>query len=222
MAQLLYERHSTNVHLNIAKRHIRLARQFKGAEELVAAIEPSYNELAAKAANTTEATDETECKRDYLAFADVTLDDKVRDLNEACRKYDRDHPGIPVSALLFPEGTSPFIYAPVETEPTLVEKLILGLQSLGEAHPLAEHIGTLQDAIGNSKTAIADLKTAITAQKMAEALEAIAKMNLTRQYEQNIYAASSKFGKAFANRLFPAINIPAKGEKEEKTDSGPQ
>ena len=216
MAQLLYERHSTNVHLNIVKRHIRLARQFKGAEELVTAIEPFYNELAAKAANTIVATDETECKRDFLALADVSLDDKVRDLNEGCKKYDRDHPGIPVSALLFPEGTSPFIYAPVETEPTLVEKLILGIQSLGEGHLLAEHIGTLQDAIVNSKTAISELKAAITEEKMAEALEAIAKVNLTRQYEQNIYAASSKFGKAFANRLFPAIKTPGKGDNNDE------
>ena len=216
MAQLLYERHSTTVHLNIVKRHIRLARQFKGAEELVSAIEPYYSELAAKAANTMNASDETECKRDSLALADVLLDDKVRDLNEACKKYDRDHPGIPVSALLFPEGTSSFIYAPVETEPTLVEKLILGVQSLGEGHPLTEHIGTLQDAINTSKTAIADLKDAITTEKMAEALEAIAKVNLTRQYEQNIYMAGSKFGKTFANRLFPQITAHIKGEADDQ------
>lgn len=212
MAQLLYERHSTNVHLNIVKRHIRLARQFKGAEELVTAIEPYCNELAAKAANSISASEETECKRDLLALADISLDDKVRDLGEACKKYDRDHPGIPVSALLFPEGISPFIYAPIETEPTLVEKLILGLQSLGEGHPLTEHIGALQDAINNSKTAINELKGAITTEKMAEALEAIAKVNLTRQYEQNIYMASSKFGKSFANRLFPQIFNTTKGE----------
>jgi len=216
MAQLLYERHSTNVHLNIVKRHIRLARQFKGAEELVIAIEPFYNELAAKAANTISATEETECKRDSLALADVSLDDKVRDLNEACKKYDRDHPGIPVSALLFPEGTSAFIYAPVETEPTLVEKLILGIQSLGEGHPLAEHVGTLQEAIDKSKTAINELKTTITAEKMADALEAIAKVNLTRQYEQNIYMASSKFGKTFANRLFPQIKANGKSEPDDE------
>jgi hypothetical protein len=61
------------------------------------------------------------------------------------------------------------------------------------------------------------LKTAITAQKMAEALEAIAKVNLTRQYEQNIYMASSKFGKAFANRLFPAIKVNGKSEPDDET-----
>jgi len=212
MAQLLYERHSTNVHLSIVKRHIRLARQIKGADELVATIEPCYNELVAKAANTILATDDTECKRDSLSLADVTLDDKVRDLYEASKKYDRDHPGIPVTSMLFPESLSQVIYAPVETEPTLVEKLILGVRSLGGGHPLSEHIGPLQEAVDKCKTAIDELKTAITAEKMAEALEAIAKVNLTRQYEQNIYMASSKFGKTFANRLFPQIFTATKIE----------
>ncbi len=217
MAQQLYERHSTNVHLSIVKRHIRLARQIKGAEELVIVIEPFYNELAAKVADALKATEETEYKRDLLAFTDVSLDDKVRDLHEACKKYDRDHPGIPLTTLLFPEGISPFIYAPVETEPTLVEKLILSIQSLGGGHPLAEHVSELQAAVDNSKSAIDELKAAITAEKMAEALEAIAKVNLTRQYEQNIYAASAKFGKTFANRMFPAIKTNGKNEPDDET-----
>ena len=34
--------------------------------------------------------------------------------------------------------------------------------------------------------------------------------------------AGFKFGKTFANSLFPAINISAKREKEEKTGSAPQ
>ena len=222
MAQLLYDRHSTSVHLNIVNRHIRLARQFKGAEDLVTAIEPAYNELATKAANSHIATAETECKRDLLVFTDVTLDDKVRDLNEACKKYDRDHPGIPVSNLLFPGGTSPIIFAPVESEPSLVESLILSVQSLGATHPLAVHVAPLQAAINQCKTAIGELHGAISAEKMAEALEAIAKLNLTRQYEQNIYAASSKFGKAFANRLFPAIKTQAKDEPVDETSKSAQ
>lgn len=57
---------------------------------------------------------------------------------------------------------------------------------------------------------------------MAEALESIAKVNLTRQYEQNIYAASSKFGKSFANRLFPAISSPLKNGNGGETPASPQ
>lgn len=217
MAQLLYERHSTNVHLNIAKRHIRLARQFKGAEELVTVIEPFCKELETRVSFTRNASDETECKRDLLALADALLDDKVRDLNEACKKYDRDHPGLPVTALLFPEGISPVIYAPVKTEPTLVEKLIIAIQSLGPGHPLVEHTWNLRQAADNCKTAIGELNAAITAQKTAEAFEAIAKVNLTRQYEQNIHMAGSKFGKTFANRLFPQITSHIKDETDDQS-----
>jgi hypothetical protein len=218
MAQQLYDRHSTNVHLNTTKRHIRLARQAKGTENLVSAIEPFYNELTSKAAAATTASEETELKRDSLTFKDASLDDKVRDLHDACKKHDRDNPGSSVSTLLFPEGISPVIYAPIESEPTTVGKLILSIQSLGEGHPLAAHISTLQTAIDECKTAIEELHAAITAEKMADALEAIAKMNLSRQYEQNIYAASSKFGKAYANRLFPAIKTAPKTEATEEKD----
>jgi hypothetical protein len=222
MAQLLYDRHSTNVHLNIVKRHIRMARQFKGAEELVKAIEPLYNELAEKAASTANASDETECKRDLLIFADSMLDDKVRDLYEASKKYDRDHPGIPVTVMLFPEGISQVIYAPLESEPGIAERLITAVKSFGSGHQLATHILPLQEAINACKTAMEELKAAITAEKMAEALEAIAKMNLTRQYEQNIYAAGSKFGKTFANRLFPAVNPQTKTESATEKSPDPR
>jgi hypothetical protein len=215
MAQLLYERHSAKVHLNTVKRHIRLARQINGADDLATTIEPWYTDLAAKAVNSNLAKEECEHKRDLLALKDALLDDKVRDLFEAAKKYDRDNPGIPVATLLFPGGVSPVIYAPVESEPTLVAKIIIAIQDLGEAHPLASNIEPLQTAIYAVKAAIAELYTAIEAEKTAEASEAIAKIKLTRQYEQNFYAAGSKFGKAFAGRLFPVIRAVSKNVEEE-------
>lgn len=217
MAQFLYERHSFNVHLRIVKRHIRLGRQVKGAQELVTAIEPFYTDLVQKTTNASNLSEETEFKRDSLALIDANLDDKVRDLFEASKKYDRDHPGLIVTPLLFPAGTSPIVYAPIETEPTVVEKLILAVQNLGEGHPLAEHIPLLQAAIDETKTAIEELHVAITAEKTADALATISKLNLTRQYSQNIHAASAKFGKEYANRLFPAITQSAKVEVEDES-----
>lgn len=220
MAQLLYERHSVNVHLNTVKRHIRLARQINGAETLAASIEPYYTDLATKATSANLAKEECEHKRDLLALKDALLDDKVRDLNEACKKHDRDNPGSQVAALLFPAGVSPVIFAPVEAEPTEVAKLIIGIQNLGSGNALISHIEPLQAAIDAVKAAIAELYTAIEAQKTAEATEDISKVKLTRQYEQNFYAAGAKFGKAFAGRLFPAIRAtPKKIEEEENTES---
>lgn len=215
MAQLLYERHSINVHLNSTKRHIRLARQVKGAEELANAIEPSYNELTTRVAASKLATEECQNRRDTLILKDSILDDKVRDVFEASKKFDRDNPGMATNTMLFPNGISSIIYAPTESEPTLADQIIIGIQSLGEGHELATFISPLLTAIDECKTAIAELHSAIEAEKTAEAFVAIAKLNLTRQYEQNIYAAGSKFGKQFSDRLFPVIYTSKKMEDPE-------
>ena len=219
MAQFLYERHSVNVHLNMVKRHIRLARQIKGAEELGTVIEPLYNELLAKTAAANVAAEETEFKRDILTLKDAALDDVVRDVNDACKKYDRDHPGSSVTDNLFPGGISPIVYAPIESEPTLVGKIILAIANLGEGHLLAQYVPHLQAAASEAKSAIDKLHTPLPKKKkkkMADAAVTIAKMNLARQYEQNIYAASAKFGKTFANRLFPVISLPARPENTDE------
>lgn len=196
MAQFLSEKHSVNVHLSIVKRHIRLTRHIKGAEELGSAIEQAYADLVAKSANAATVTEDAEFKRDLVSYKNTLLGDRVRDVNEAAKKYDRDNPGLTISALLFPDGTSPIIYAPIEDAPAVGEKLILRIQNLGEGHPLADQIAPLQTAIDESKAAIKALRAAISAQKTADAYVNIAKVNLTRQYEQNIYAAGSKLGES--------------------------
>jgi len=218
MAQFLSEKHSVNVHLSIVKRHIRLTRHIKGAEELGSAIEPAYNDLVAKSTNAATVTEDTEFKRDMVSYKNTLLGDRVRDVNEAAKKYDRDNPGLTITSLLFPDGTSPIIYAPVDEAPAMVEKVILAIQNLGEGHPLAAHIAPLQTAIDESKAALEALRVAVAAEKTADAYTSIAKTNLTRQYEQNIYAAGSKFGKVYANRLFPPINKAPKNGNNEETD----
>lgn len=215
MSQLLYDRNSANVHLSTVKRHMRLCRQIPGAETLATAIEPSYNELVAKVAATALAGEECDNKRDQVLLKDAILDDKVRDLMEACKKSDRDTPGQSVTTTLFPGGLSGVIYAPLETEPTEVEKLILGIRNLGESHALAAQIEPLQTAVDACKEALTGLNAAITAEKTAEAMENIAKVNLARQYEQNLYSAETKFGKRYANRFFPVIHTPVKEVVEE-------
>jgi len=106
MAQLLNDKHSINVHLSIVKRHIRLSRQIKGAEDLGSVIEPPYTDLVTKSANAATVAEDTEFKRDMASYKNTLLGDRVRDVNEAAKKYDRDHLGLAITTLLFPEGTS--------------------------------------------------------------------------------------------------------------------
>jgi hypothetical protein len=163
-----------------------------------------------KVATSKLATEECQNKRDTVILKDSILDDKVRDVMEACKKFDRDNPGMAITLMLFPDGISSVIYAPTESEPTLADKIIIGIQSLGDGHQLSSLISPLQTAIDECKTTIAELHAAIESEKTAEAFESIAKLNLTRQYEQNIYSAGLKFGKQFSDRLFPVIHVTQK------------
>ena len=166
MAQLLNDRHSINVHLNITKRHIRLARHAKGAEELLLAIEPVLAELIDAKAIDEEAIEEIEYRRDLVAYEAIDLDDKVRDLSAACKKYDRDNPGLGITPLIFLNGTTPIIFSPNLEKPMLVEFLIKCIQNLGENHPLAAHIEPLQSAITKLQTTIDALQSSIDAKMM--------------------------------------------------------
>jgi hypothetical protein len=222
MAQLLSKRHSTTTCLSVCMRHIRLLRQVKGTEELVAAIDPFRMALLARKKETEIQAENKTVGYDLLVLNDALLDDKVRNLSEGCKQYDRGNPGRPVHDLIFPKGNiTSIIRVKMEEEPEEINTLIKRVESLGTDHPIAMHIAFLQSAVDNSKKVIADYKAAIDTLKLAEALEEIAKTNLIRQYELNYYDALKKFGKIYANRLFPTITQRSTNDGDESgtTDS---
>jgi hypothetical protein len=214
MSQLLFERHSSNGVLKTVKRHMRLCRQNKGTEAHATAIEPVYLALLEKSEASKAATELYENSYDQVVIRDAELDDKVKDLKEAAQKFDREHPGELTTAKLFPNGISPVIYVSYQAEPSIVEQLLRQLNDLGPEHALQVLAEPLQTALNNCKDALNALKQSSESEKSAEGLELIAKLNLNRQYEQNFYAASSKFGKQFASRLFPKITVPSKPQEE--------
>lgn len=215
MAQLLYDRHSSNVVLKTAKRHMRLCRQNKGTEDHATAIEPAYNALLEKSEASKAAVENYENSYDQVVIRDAELDDRTKDSKESAQKFDREHPGEMTTTKLFPNGITPVIYVSYQNEPSEIEKLILRINDLGAEHELHVLVEPLQTALNNSKEALNALNLSIEALKTAEALEQIAKINLCRQYEQNYYAVSSRFGKLYANRLFPKIAVPPRLSDEE-------
>ncbi|MFA9392887.1 MAG: hypothetical protein ACERKD_23975 [Prolixibacteraceae bacterium] len=205
MTQLLNDRHSSNVHESIVRRCMRLCRQVKNADEFATILEPVFNDFLQKRLNFRGAKENAENLYDTKVLMDTVLDDRVRDLSDACKKYDRNQAGSNVYKLFFPEGASKITGFSIDKEPEEVDHLILALQDLGAEHELAPFIPILQEAAAASRAAIAAHAEALGAVNSAKALVAIAKGNLNRQYEQVIYAASAKFGKVYSKRLFPVI-----------------
>ena len=205
MAQFLKDRHSSNVHQNIVRRCMRLCRQVKNAEEFAIMLEPLYNEFLQKRLNREKAEETREDLYDTKILKDTFLDDRLRDLYEDCKKYERNHPGSNIAALLFPDGLTAIVRSPLDLEPENVQRLILKIKELGSGHEFASHIPVLQAATEDSKVAIAAHAGAVNNFKTAQTLVTIAKSNLNQKYEKVIYAANSKFGKTYADRLFPSI-----------------
>lgn len=220
MAQKLTENHSNKVHKTTAKRHMRLGRQVKGADVFAAAIETPYNAFVAAGKAYEDAEENTGFKRDTAILKDSMLDDQVRNAHDACQRYDRDHPGLPITPLVFPKPPSTLIYASLETEPKEVTDLVARIKALGETHPLASQVEPLEQAVAECKAALAELTAAITDEGAAKTTLKITRMNLARQYEQNIYNAAATFGKEYSERLFPAIAKPSKkAAKENAADA---
>jgi len=215
MAQLLYDRQSTAVHLSACGRHIRLCRQVPGTETLVAAIEPLFLALQGKQAQTRQTLWDRQAAYDSVQLADALLDDKVRTLFERGKQYDRENPGRPVVMQLFPdEKFSTVVNAPLVKEPDLVEQLKQRLENLGADHPLYPLAEPLGQAVAAVRNALAAYQNAITTLKSKEAEEEIAQANLRRQFEFNYYDAMRLFGKNFAQRLFPVFITPENREEE--------
>ncbi len=217
MAQLLYDRDSTKIHLNSTKRHTRLCRHVPGTEVLIKAIETQYNALIEKQNETLQAEENRETAYDDVQFHDNVMDDKVHSAFEQCKQYDRDNPGRSVLKSVFTEGKySGIVNAALTREADMVAGLVARLESLGADHQLNRLVAYLQEGIDKCREALANYHNAIRKQKEAEAQEEIAKSNLAKQYEFNYLDSVKMFGKSFANRLFPVIHSSRKNQAGKK------
>ncbi|MDF1549755.1 MAG: hypothetical protein P1P88_18145 [Bacteroidales bacterium] len=213
MAQLLLQRHSTDVHLSAARRHIRRCKQIKGGEPYAVKILSLDKVLQEKQKLTLQAKIEKEDAHDDVVLNDGDLDNSIRSLSDRCKQFDRENTGRPLLNQLFPGGKiSGIIYAPLENEPDVAEQLLTRLDALEEGNPLKEHIVPIKTNIEKCRVALAASKESIKALKQAEALEEISKANLRQQYEFNYLDMVKEFGKLNAERFFPPIS-PAPKKK---------
>ena len=206
MARMLADRDSTDLHLNLARRHQRLARRYK-QPPLVAAIQAAIDGLSARQAAAADKELDRQGAYDDLLAADGDLDDGIRNLFSAAETFDRDHLGAGVLAMLFPSGGfGTTIELDIAQEPAAAEALAAKIGTLGAAHALALHDAKLRVLAKTVRDALKALDDAVRAAKTADAEEEIAQGTLRRQYEHNYLAARQSLGRGISERLFPKAN----------------
>ncbi len=220
MAQLLLERHSTDVHLSGSRRHMRRCKQIKGGEPYAAILLPLYSELQEKQKLTLQAKTDKEDAHDDVVFNDENLDNSLRNLSDHCKQFDRENAGRPLLNQLFPGGkVSDIVYAPLKEEPDVAEQLLARLDALEEGHALKIHIEPIKSNIEKCRAVLTASNESIKTLKQSLAVEEIAKSNLRRQYEFNYLDMIKEFGKRNAERFFPATSAAPKKKAKEADNS---
>jgi hypothetical protein len=202
MARLLADRDSTDLHLNLARRHQRLARRYKQTN-FVDIIQLAIDELVARQSAAAARDLDRHAAYDNVIAADADLDDGIRNLFGAAEAYDRENPGACMVSRLFPEGGfGDLISQPVAEEPASAEALASKVETLGVQvlTPYAAKLRTLAQAV---RDALHVLNDAVRASKSADAEEEIAQGTLRRQYEHNYLNSRQAIGRTLAERLFP-------------------
>jgi len=218
MAQALTDQHSNRVVGTSSLRHIHISRQVKGADVFAANIQPVYDNFSVKEKARQAISLELSYKLDTVILQESFLGDRIRDLSQDCQRYDRDHPGLTVTPLVFTKIPSEIIHAASDKIITEAENLIVRLNELEADHVLKSNIEPIQTCIDECKAAQKEYDVVLVQETKAKTDQDVAKKLLIRQYEQNIYAASAKFGKTFANRLFPKLNKIRKKKNNKDTD----
>lgn len=206
MARMLADRDSTDFHLNLARRHQRLARRYK-QPTLAAAAQTAIDALATRQAASADKELDRQGAYDDVLAADGDLDDGIRNSFSAAETFDRENLGAGTLAMLFPSGGfGAIIELEMAQEPAAADALAAKIETLGAAHALAPHVGKLKTLAQSVRDALKALDDAVRAAKTADAEEEIAQGTLRRQYEHNYLNARQILGRSISERLFPKAN----------------
>lgn len=219
MAQMLQDSFSSERHLNVVDRHIRLDLRTASAAFLVQDIKPVAGILREAIDATKEKEKEQLYAYDAVVFCDGLLDNEAENIFEACCKYDRESGSAPILKQVFPTGRLGDIKnAPLMQEPKYAQELLERLKALGPSHPLATFIPALQEKIAASESAVAAYDALAKEVATLVVQEEIAQRKVRDQYQLNYLHAQEKLGKAIAEMLFPVIT---KGSKPAETQPIP-
>lgn len=206
---MLADRDSSDLHLNLARRHLRLARRYKQSA-LIAAMQTVIDGLSARKSIAEDKELDRQAAYDDTFAADGDLDDAIRNLFSAAETHDRENLGAGMLAMLFPSGGfGELVELPLTQEPTAADAIATKITTLGATHPLAPHAAKLSTAAQAVRDSLAALDSAVRAAKTADAEEEIAQGKLRRQYEHNYLAARQELSRSIAERLFPKANRPS-------------
>lgn len=206
MAQMLYPRNSTALHLNAAQRHQSLCRRFPAAQSYAEALRPLVAELKRLRLAAEDADLAQDIAEDEAAAADFEQDNAVRNLFAAAQSHDREHPTEPVLGRLFPTGRfGDIVEESLADQPDEVDKLAARVEALPAGHALLPHAAILRTRAQAVREAIATALEKLSEATAADGAEEMGRAAVREQYRRNYLNIQLALGRTTAERLFPDL-----------------
>lgn len=224
MAEMLRDSDSSEKHLAVVWRHMRLCALIKGAAKLRVNITPAYERLAQCQSETKKAVEAQENARDVLTVRGYEAADLLRKTSDLARLADREATGNPVSAQIFKEGGfGVFLNSQGLCSAASARTVAQRIENLGAGHSLAPQKDELYAAEAAIIAAEQAFEAAVREKGVKHVEEELAQAALRKAYEDNSLDARKELGKRVAERLFPAIRKRAaneEGESDEEKGEG--
>ena len=222
MARLLYVRNSVAFVLGAVRRHMRLSRKATGGETFYAAIAPSRDALTFKKEQYEKAAEITEDAADDIVLAKGELGNCIRDVFDACKKFERGSGNGSILNRVFPDGTfSEMVNSTHQKIHKEAKDMVTRILSLGSRHEINPFALLLNEKIAALDAVIATHTASEQIEQTASAEMEIAKANLVKLYEDNYLDARRKLGRVAAEKIFPALTNKPKPKNDGDTPPKP-
>lgn len=220
MAEMLRDADSTEKHIAVVWRHMRLCTLVKGAAKFRVNITPAYEKLVQCETESKKAVEAQENARDTLTVRGYEAADLLRDISDLARLADREAAGSPVSPQIYKEGGfGVFLNSQGICSAASARTVAQRIESLGPGHSLAPKKDELYAAEAAIVAAEQALEAAVREKGMKHVEEELAQAALRKAYEVNALDSRKELGKRVAERLFPPIRKRVASVEEEKGES---
>jgi len=206
-----------------AVRHVRLTKR-TGNQDAIAIAE----RIVPFAANLKERIGSVEGAREALGdgFDDWDQEDRAQDrtIGSIGRKavdWDATHPGAPTLPLLFADQSpSDVTRTPRERQPDVAAQIVVRGATLPSDHPSKALLPTLSEQIDASRARHTAFRDAEKKYAEAVALAEVAKIDVIRQFRDNVIDMVRKVGPEISERCFPTLR--ATGGAPDLPDETPE
>lgn len=200
-----------------SERFMHLCGRIKNGGKYQNLIKLFYDDFEVKKRTHELSEKATTSSLDVVKLHNSILGDILRDVQGRAKEIDRNNSGSDLQGLLFPDGLSPIVNLPDKEEPAAAHAISLKVTSLGAEHALYPFAAQIETAIKDCEESLADQVDTKKAEEDANTTLTISKIKLVNQYNTIYHIASTDYGKAYAEKLYPQLR-PVKKEEQTNTN----